>query len=63
MELSIGPMTVADLSAVLADHAGSVAFHQRLGFTTREVPGYNGAGHPMVVMTGPLPLGLPAELD
>jgi predicted GNAT superfamily acetyltransferase len=38
-------------------NTGSVAFHQRLGFTTREVPGYNGAGHSMVVMTGPLPLG------
>jgi predicted GNAT superfamily acetyltransferase len=37
-------------------NTGSAAFHQRLGFTTREIPGYNGPGHPMIVMTRPLPL-------
>jgi hypothetical protein len=38
-------------------NTGSVAFHQRPGFTTREVPGYNGAGQAMVVRAGPIPLG------
>ena len=114
VELSIEPMTVADLSAVLADHPsfwgdrdlrqlhltalvqevratyrgeglaralyqaftglaqaqgatsakaitspanpGSAAFHQRLGFATRQIPGYNGPSQPMIVMTRPLPL-------
>ena len=37
-------------------NTGSVAFHQRLGFTTRQVPGYNGPSQPMIVMTRPLPL-------
>jgi len=37
-------------------NTGSVAFHQRLGFTAREIPGYNGPSQPMIVMTRPLPL-------
>src|ERR1051326_1375643 len=37
-------------------NTGSVAFHQRLGFTARQVPGYNGPYQPMIVMTRPLPL-------
>jgi len=37
-------------------NTGSVAFHQRLGFTAREITGYNGPSQPMIVMTRPLPL-------
>ena len=37
-------------------NTGSVAFHQRLGFTAREIQGYNGPSQPMIVMTRPLPL-------
>jgi ribosomal protein S18 acetylase RimI-like enzyme len=37
-------------------NTGSVAFHQRLGFAARQIPGYNGPSQPMIVMTRPLPL-------
>lgn len=36
-------------------NTGSVAFHRRLGFTTRRVEDYDGHGRPMIVMTRPLP--------
>jgi ribosomal protein S18 acetylase RimI-like enzyme len=37
-------------------NTGSAAYHRRLGFTVREVPGYDGPGHTMFVMTRALPL-------